>query len=262
MFFLTSILLGNGNSSYPDALREAQTQVYVETIHQVIQQLKAGEIDGIRWRRVALVGFSIGGIVANSITDQYPLDLDTVLLHGISWDVTWLYPAFIYGVHAPAAQIDPERWGHLPLQYLTHPTPEARETACFYGSFDRNILAADFYYRDFDSLGAAITLTYHLVDAPEYRGPVFLGIGESKLYASIFSQPLELPANFHPYPDDNTFCGGPRCLGQAYEVYNRYPAASNHTVKVYANTGHLILYHHTGTQLMEDSLQFLRAHGF
>ncbi|KAL8778968.1 MAG: hypothetical protein Q9213_007168 [Squamulea squamosa] len=233
-------LVGNGNSTFPDALREGQTQVYVETIHQVIQKLKAGEIDGIRWRRVALVGFSIGGIVANSITEQYPLDLDTVLLHGISWDTTWIYPAFIYGVQAPAAQIDPERWGHIPLQYMTQPTPEARETACFYGSFDRNILKADFYYRDFDPLGAAITFTYHLTDAPEYRGPVFLGIGEN----------------------DSTFCGGPKCRGQAYEVYNRYTAASDHTVKVYANTGHLILYHHTGPQLMEDSLQFLRAHGF
>lgn len=32
--------------------------------------------------------------------------------------------------------------------------------------------------RDFDSLGAAITFVYHLVEAPQYTGPVFLGIGD------------------------------------------------------------------------------------
>ena len=31
--------------------------------------------------------------------------------------------------------------------------------------------------RDFDTMGAAITFTYHLVEAPEFKGPVFLGIG-------------------------------------------------------------------------------------
>lgn len=34
--------------------------------------------------------------------------------------------------------------------------------------------------RDFDTLGAAITFTYHLVEAPKYKGPVFLGIGDRK----------------------------------------------------------------------------------
>jgi len=36
--------------------------------------------------------------------------------------------------------------------------------------------------RDFDTLGAAITFTYHLVKAPEYKGPVFLGIGDRMLF--------------------------------------------------------------------------------
>ncbi|KAI4268779.1 MAG: hypothetical protein LQ337_007655 [Flavoplaca oasis] len=232
-------MAGVGNSSFPDGLRETQTQVYVETVHQVVQQLRDGKVGGVKWNKIALVGFSIGGIVANSISAQYPSDLSAILFQGISWDTTWVFPAFISGLQAPAAQIDPERWGSIPPLYETQSTREGRETPNFYGSFDRGILETDFYYRDFDTIGAAISFTYHLVDAPEYRGPVFLGIGEY----------------------DSEFCGI-RCIGQPYEVYNRYPEASNHTVQVYENTGHQVLLHHTGTRLMEDSLHFLRSHGF
>lgn len=34
--------------------------------------------------------------------------------------------------------------------------------------------------RDLDSLGAAITFTYHLVESSKYAGPVFLGIGDGR----------------------------------------------------------------------------------
>lgn len=174
-------MAGSGNSSFPDGLREAQPQVYVETIHQVVQQLREGKVAGVKWNKIALVGFSIGATVANSLSAQYPSDLNAIVFHGLSWDATWSYPAFLSGLQLPAAQIDPGRWGSIPPEYMTQSSREAREASLFYGSFDRGILEADFYYRDFDSLGAAMAFTYHIVDAPEYRGPVFLGIGESKL---------------------------------------------------------------------------------
>lgn len=256
-------MAGVGNSSFPDGLRESQTQVYVETVHQVIQQLRDGKVAGVKWRKIALVGFSIGGIVANSLSAQYPSDLNAIVLHGISWDTTWVYPAFLSGLQSPAARIDPGRWGSIPPQYQTQSTREAREASIFYGSFDRGILEADFYYRDFASLGAAMTFTYHLVDAPEYRGPVFLGIGESKFDKSCLIWAISASTDMLVFwSDDSTFCGGTKCIGQPYELYNRYPEASNHTVQVYESTGHLILFHHAGAQLMEDSLHFLKAHGF
>ncbi|KAL8680156.1 MAG: hypothetical protein Q9186_003623 [Xanthomendoza sp. 1 TL-2023] len=253
---------GSGNSSFPDGLREAQTQVFVETVHQVVQKIRKGDIDGRKWDKVALVGFSIGAIVANSISAQYPLDLSAIVLHGVSWDPSWIYPAFLSGLQQPAAQIDPDRWGQVPPQYQTQPTREARLTACFYGSFDPGVLEHDFNQRDFDSLGAAMTLTYHLVHAPEYQGPVFLGIGESKSYAGV-QRVHQILLLMLRYPvDDSTFCGGTKCIGQPYEVYNRYPKATDHVVKVYKETGHLVLFHRAGLQLMEDSLHFLEAHGF
>ncbi|KAL8989051.1 MAG: hypothetical protein Q9169_008447, partial [Polycauliona sp. 2 TL-2023] len=169
--------VGSGNSTFPDGLREAQTQVYVESIHQVIQQLRQGKIQGMQWDKIVMVGFSIGAIVANSLSAQYPDDVTAILLHGVSWDTTWVYPAFLSGLQQSAAQIDPDKWGDVPPQYQTQPTRQTREATVFYGDYDAGILDPDFSLRDFDSIGAAVTFTQHLVHAPEYTGPVFLGIG-------------------------------------------------------------------------------------
>lgn len=174
-------LVGNGNSTFPDGVVEAQTQMYVTTTHQVIKQLRETDIaGGRRWDKIVFVGFSIGAITANSLAAQYPDDADATILHGISWDISWLYPAFLAGLQASAQLIDPEKWGHIAPMYQTQSTREGRKAACFAGSYDEEIVEHDWLTRDFDSLGAAITLTYHLVEAPKYKGPVFLGIGDRK----------------------------------------------------------------------------------
>ncbi|KAI2488250.1 Hydrolase [Pyrenophora tritici-repentis] len=231
-------LIGAGNSSFPDGLKEAQTETAVQAMHEVIRLIREGQYVGRQFKQMAFVGFSIGGIIANGLADKYPHDVDVYVLIGISWDLTWIYPAFLAGLQTSARTIDPDRWGHLEPFYQTQPTIEAREVACFYGDYEKDALAADFATRDFDTLGAAITFTYHLVDAPHFTGPVFLGIGEN----------------------DGTFCGGPKCGSQPYAVYDKFPTASAHDVKVYANTGHAILYHRSGPKLMEDVQSFLAAH--
>ncbi|KAI0409186.1 Alpha/Beta hydrolase protein [Xylaria palmicola] len=233
-------LVGNGNSTFPDGLLEVQTQMYVETVHHLIQKIRKGDVDGRHWKKIALVGFSIGGITANALAEQYPDDVDVIVLHGISWDLSWIYPAFLSGLQGPAQQIDPEKWGHLQPTYQTQSNREGRRVACFSGSYDEGILEYDWQTRDFDTLGAAITFTYHLVEAPQYQGPVFLGIGDQ----------------------DSTFCGGQFCREQPYGVYKKFPKASAHDVKVYEETGHLILYHHSAPKLMNDTLAFLEAQGF
>jgi pimeloyl-ACP methyl ester carboxylesterase len=156
-------------------------------MHQVIVQLRAGTLFTERqWNKIVFAGFSIGGIVANSLAERYPSDVDAIVLLGISWELLWIYPAFLAGLQDAARNIDPVRWGALPSFYQTHATLATREVACFYGAFDRGALEADFAYRDFDTLGAAVTFTYHLVVAPAFSGPVFLGIGESECASALF----------------------------------------------------------------------------
>ncbi|KAI1132519.1 Alpha/Beta hydrolase protein [Nemania abortiva] len=233
-------LIGSGNSTFPDGLFEVQTQMYVETVHHLVQKLRKGEVADRTWDKIVLIGFSIGGMMGTSLAQQYPNDFDALVLHAISWDISWIYPAFLSGLQAPAQQVDPEKWGHIPLTYQTQSTRDGRRVACFAGSYEEGAVEYDWQMRDFDTLGAAITFTFHLVEAPEYDGPVFLGLGDQ----------------------DSTFCGGQFCREQPYAVYKKFPKAKAHDMKVYKETGHLILYHHSGQALIADTLAFLSTHGF
>lgn len=136
-------LIGSGNSTFPDGLFEVQTQMYVETVHDLIQKLRKGEIGGRAWDKIVYVGFSIGGMMATSLTQQYPDDVDALVLHAITWDTSWIYPAFLSGLQAPAHQVDPEKWGHIPPTYQTQSTREGRLVACFAGSYERDIVEHD-----------------------------------------------------------------------------------------------------------------------
>ncbi|TRX91016.1 hypothetical protein FHL15_007998 [Xylaria flabelliformis] len=255
-------LIGSGNSTFPDGLFEVQSQMYVETIHYLIQKLRKGEVDGRAWDRIVLVGFSIGGMLANALAEQYPDDVDALVLHAITWDKSWIYPAFLSGLQVSAAHVDPEKWGHIPLLYQTQSTREGRRVACFAGSYEENAVEYDFLMRDFDTLGAAITFTYLLVDAPQYTRPVFLGIGDRKYRVFNVSYGIQDFEKLTRMTEDSTFCGGKYCREQPWEVYRRFPNAASIDVKVYKETGHLILFHHSGLSLMADSLAFLSDHGF
>jgi pimeloyl-ACP methyl ester carboxylesterase len=173
--------VGAGNSSFPNGLLEVQTQTYVETLHQVIGRLRNGTIaeTGNRaFQKVVPIGFSLGAVTLISLADQYPEDGDAIVLHGVSWNAATLYPAFFAGFQVAAAQVDPAKWGHIPTSYTTQSTPRSREITCFYGDYDKGILPLDFELRDFDTLGASITIPSHTVYVGSYTGPVFLGNGD------------------------------------------------------------------------------------
>ncbi|GAA1279779.1 alpha/beta fold hydrolase [Pseudonocardia aurantiaca] len=92
--------IGIGRSTRP-----LNTQVTIEsnahTIHQAITQLRAGSVDGVRYGKVAIVGHSLGSLIAWYEAGTYH-DVDAVVASGIlhSFDplgvtkfVATLYPA-------------------------------------------------------------------------------------------------------------------------------------------------------------------------
>ncbi|KAH7325590.1 Alpha/Beta hydrolase protein [Stachybotrys elegans] len=230
-------LIGAGESSYPHGLLEVQVGTFVQTTHQVLQRTRSGELLGRSYDNIALVGFSLGGTIANSLVEQYPDDVDLTILLGVSWDTSYSYPAFLAGLQSAAADIDAERWGHLEDWYQTQSGLTAREAANFFGDYDQELLVQEFPTRDVDTLGAAITFVFHLVTAYTYRKPVFLGIGEM----------------------DTIFCGR-RCGSEPYALYDHFPHATEHVIKVYENTGHALLYHRAAPLVMEDIRVFLDRH--
>lgn len=188
--------VGAGNSSKPDGLLEAQCQTYVESIHQIVEMLRAGQIGGKAFDKVITIGFSLGSVSLVSLAKQYPADADALVLHGFSWNAATLYQGFFAGFQVAASIVDPVKWGYLPTTYTTQSTPASREATVFYGNYDRGIVPLDYELRDFDTLGASITIPSHSLMVEEYKGPVFLGNGDGKSQCS-WDNTLHISADMH-----------------------------------------------------------------
>ncbi|KAG0128362.1 putative valacyclovir hydrolase, partial [Tuber indicum] len=249
---------GAGNSTRPDGLVEAQVQSHVETAHQLIQQLRSGSIGSKKWKHIVSAGFSIGSATLNSLADQYPEDADAIILYGFTHNALWVYPGFLAGLQASANQIDPEKWGDIPSTYQSTSTLESRVVACYAGKYDHEQLVYDHEHRDFDSLGAAITLVLHMLDAPQYKGHVMVANGD--VFYSYFHK-WEAYSFFLTQQEDATFCGL-HCGDSPALVYDYIPKAASYNIKVYPKTGHQVLFHHSGPQFMQDVIEFLKDSGF
>lgn len=132
------------------------------------------------YKKVAYVGFSIGSVAGVSLAAQYPTAVDALILHGYSWNVKNLYPGYLAGLQAPVNTLEKPQWKNISSLYQSQSTPQARQAVVFYGDFDPDILPVDFALRDMDALGLALSFGYHLIAAPQFKGPVFIADGNRK----------------------------------------------------------------------------------
>jgi pimeloyl-ACP methyl ester carboxylesterase len=164
--------IGAGNSTQPNALFEVQTQAHTEVGRQLVQRLKAGEIDGQRWSRAIWVGYSIGGLAGNSIATQYPDVIDQLAMLAISWRSRYIYPNYI---KMQLSQVE-----GLPDFYSAAQDLERRRFSHLYGDFDPGVEQPDFDASGSTTIGEAITFTIAGGPAPEFRGPVLLALGNRR----------------------------------------------------------------------------------
>lgn len=73
--------IANGRSDKPPG-EEATIEAAVLTVHQIIEQLRNGDIGGEAFGKVLIVGHSFGSILAIEVATTYPADVDGVLLTG------------------------------------------------------------------------------------------------------------------------------------------------------------------------------------
>ena len=168
---------------------EAQTQNSIEAARILTSWLKQGHFGGKKYK-VVYIGFSIASVYGVSLASQYPNAVDAMMLHGFTWNITDAYPGFLSGLQVPVNSLEKSEWKHLQAYYQTQPTAVTRESVCFYGDYDQGLLPTDFKLRDMDSLGQAVSFGFHLVQAPDFKGPFFLANGnrkpsDSPQYASL-----------------------------------------------------------------------------
>lgn len=139
----------NGLSDHADPLAICQTNLGVETIHQIIVKARNNQLPGPANRafsRIVYVGHSLGSITANVLHAKYPNDADASILTGWSStvDLSILNTVFFPG-SAPAALLDPVKWGSLDLNYLAFNSTSAFQTLFYHiGAYDPALFNLDY----------------------------------------------------------------------------------------------------------------------
>jgi pimeloyl-ACP methyl ester carboxylesterase len=90
-------------------------------IHQLILKARSGpsavsNIFPHPFKKIILVGHSLGSIIANNLNAMYPKDVDATILGGFSKDWFLAVPGFILTANLlPAAIVEPTRYGTYPI---------------------------------------------------------------------------------------------------------------------------------------------------
>jgi pimeloyl-ACP methyl ester carboxylesterase len=146
--------------------------------HAVVTALRAGQIGGVSFKRIAAVGHSFGALIASRLATDHTGDLDAVALTGATHEfntavldraATGFYPA----------QLDPKFGPLTPPGYLTN-TPGARERVLFQpGNHDPSVAGADEGLKDTVTIPELLDLGEGLDDSTlDIDLPVFLAVGQ------------------------------------------------------------------------------------
>lgn len=258
--------LGTGLSDHPDPIQVVQSTLQVNIAHALIQMLRAGSIANHAFSKVAGIGHSYGSIQTVGIANQYPKDLDAVILQGFSIASSGLGLTFADFNSAIANQNQPDRFASLPnactspLQPPTYRPPITN--LYFHIDFVTSSAISDqfafFTYPNFPtslftqidaakqpfSLGDVITLASVVAPATSYTGPVDVVLGDSDL---IFCQ-----ANCY-YPSNQAALVRPALFPAANVAGSR-----NYLV---GGTGHAVNAHYNATLAFAQMVAFVKDNG-
>ena len=171
--------LGNGASSHPDPIYDVQLPLQMETIHTLITHLKTGLNTSIPIpSTLILVAHSSGSILAASLAQTYPHDIDVLILTG--------YPAGgsnnkggIPSYHLlPAALSAPSRFPlDLNPGYLLMNSGINRTSAFYYkGHYDPEIPRLDYLTEGPQPIGEGLNLGP--ATQPAFKGKVLVVTGQ------------------------------------------------------------------------------------
>ncbi|MFI9381720.1 alpha/beta hydrolase [Kutzneria sp. NPDC052558] len=220
-------VLGSGQSSHPLSL-PLTIWAEAEALHEVVGQLRAGAVGGVRYDKVVIVGHSVGSGIVASEASTYK-DVDGVILTGVTHvpslpalglgAALGLVPAFLSSVTNPGD----------PLYFTTKPGARG---PLFYNSADAdpNVIAADEATKDQVSVPGMGTVAVFGIVVPVTLGidvPVLQAVGQ----------------------DDVLFCGllALRDCSSASALRAQespfYSAAAKLSVYVLPSAGHSIALH-------------------
>jgi len=172
--------IGIGQSSKPPA-SSVTVNSNAEVVHQIVQALRAGQIGGIAFERVILVGHSLGSMISVVEASTYA-DVDGVILSGLSH--TYGPGAVVFADALYPAQLDPRfSVQNLPLGYLTT-RPGTRGPAFYYAlGAEPEVIAVDEATKETVTEGETNSTNAYYSASQNIHVPVLVALGE---FDSIF----------------------------------------------------------------------------
>jgi pimeloyl-ACP methyl ester carboxylesterase len=105
--------IGTGASTHPASTLVTGT-AQADAVHQVITRARSGALDGHRFRKVVLVGHSLGSMVSVMTAGQHPGDVDALVLTGYSHTISEeQVEASLAAMHPAAEEGQPLDPGYL-----------------------------------------------------------------------------------------------------------------------------------------------------
>ncbi|KAH7058921.1 Alpha/Beta hydrolase protein [Macrophomina phaseolina] len=242
--------LGNGLSDHPDPLLVVQKPAHVEVAHQVTQALRAGAVGGRAFSKIAYVGHSYGSLIGNTLAARYPDDIDAFILTGFTSALKQAIAGVVVSpLGAPAALVEPARFGNLSLGYMAMSNEEGARGVFYTNSADE--WDASVVYRDWLS-----------------RGTYTLGEAISTLFVNDVADGFDKPVLVLTGHKDQIFCGlalpvlgEADCSGYLERTRQLFPAAEYYTKDVPA-TGHCLNFHYSANETFAAAHDFLHGAGF
>jgi pimeloyl-ACP methyl ester carboxylesterase len=237
--------LGTGQSTKPSSTELADVGVEAESIHEVIGQLRAGRVGGVRFDRVVLVGHSLGSGVATLEAARYH-DVDGVILTGTTHQVSALQLVNSFAIYLYPVTLDPQlrKNGSDPGYFTTRP---GLRGPVFYvaSNSDPQAIATD--------------------EATKDQTPA-VGVGNALVFGNLgpASRDIDVPVLLAVGEKDFAFCGflardcssAEALRGQEAPFFG--PAAELSTF-VLPESGHSITLHKNTDEYREATRAWLRA---
>ncbi|KAL8782316.1 MAG: hypothetical protein Q9213_005477 [Squamulea squamosa] len=252
--------LGSGLSSHPDPLNIVQAPLVADTVHQIIQQIRAGKqipLPVLGERKIILVGHSFGSLIAAKISAEHPEDVDGIIHTGFAIRKPDQQPLLgqLASVYLQASTYSPKRFppNVFVPGYLVATSKEGRRNT-FYSApedFSATLYDKDFWLKDTLSLGEAIT-GQPLPTSLTYDKPTFVLTGrQDAVFCGNGSRELGIPD-----------CGsGPNSQLAAVKVL--YPAVPNRKFDTYSQekAGHCNQMHYSAQDGFQRAHKFLAVQG-
>jgi len=234
--------IGTGLSSHPISGVTMGTNAYV--IHEVVQDLLAGQIGNQPFARVLLVAHSLGSVAAWIEAGTYH-DVAGVIISGLLHHLNMVSLAHVVATLYPA-DLDPRfANAHLGPGYLTT-EPGTRGSDFYYPpGADPNVIALDEATKETATIGEAQTFALSLTDgiSAQIAVPVLVVVGqEDSLLCGLGA----------------TDCSSAASVLQAEAPY--YSAQAQLQVAVIPNSGHDLNLHKSAPLWFASALSWAYQH--